>query len=349
MRTLGFWNNKGGTGKTSLAFQTICEFATQNSDKQILVIDACPQANLSEILLGGQENAGGTKLLTLHGESGRCSIGGYFQSRLPKPYDDSSVRPHGYISWPCDMNNSIPKNIRLLAGDPLLELQVNAVSTLANTQIPGTDSWSHVVSWLRNFLGACGGEFDFCFIDMNPSFSMYTQIALATCERLVLPVTADDSSRRGIQNAMSLIYGLKLPSDVYAQHNFFIRMNSAKIQLPKIHLIVKNRLTQYIKTAKSYTAVLSGITSDIAAIVKDNPTHFTFSTVEEGVFEVKDFQTSGVVSFARGTPFASMNSGTLSVAGQRVKVNAEQLSQNRGIIQRLASKLWDDDTRTSRT
>lgn len=346
MRTLGFWNNKGGTGKTSLAFQATCEFAVQNSDKQILVVDACPQANLSELLLGGQENAGGTKLLTLYGESGRRSIGGYFQSRLPKPYDDSSISPHGYISRPCDMNDSIPKNIRLLAGDPLLELQVNAVSTLANTQIPGTDSWSHVASWLKNFLIECKEEFDFCFIDMNPSFSMYTQIALATCERLVLPVTADDSSRRGIQNAMSLIYGLKLPSDVYAQHNFHSRMESAGIQLAKIHLVVKNRLTQYINTAKSYTAVLSGITSDLSAIVMDNPSHFTFSTVEDGVFEVKDFQTSGVVAFARGTPFASMSSGTLSVAGQRVKVNAEQLSQNRDIIRRLAAKLWDDDTGT---
>jgi hypothetical protein len=193
---------------------------------------------------------------------------------------------------------------------------------------------------------ACEGEFDFCLIDMNPSFSMYTEIALATCEHLVLCVTADDSSLRGIQNAMSLIYGLKLPSDVYAQDNFHSRMESAGIQLPRIHLVAKNRLTRYINTAKSYTAVLSGITNDLAAIVKDNPLHFTFLAVEQGVFEAKDFQASGVVAFARGTAFASMNSGTLSVAGQRVKVNAEQPSQNRDIIWRLADKLWDGDTRT---
>jgi hypothetical protein len=175
---------------------------------------------------------------------------------------------------------------------------------------------------------------------MNPSFSMYTQIALATCQRLVLPVTADDSSRRGIQNAMSLIYGLKLPSDVYAQHNFHSRMQKAGLKLPQVHLVAKNRLTQYINTAKSYTAVLSGITSDLAGIVKDSPSNFTFSSVEDGLFEVKDFQTSGVVAFARGTPFVTMNSGTLSVAGQRVKVNAEQLEQNRDVISRLASQLW---------
>jgi cellulose biosynthesis protein BcsQ len=340
MKVLGYWNNKGGTGKTSLAFQTICDFAVSHADDRVLVLDLCPQANLSELFLGGQENKGGNNLLTLHGRPNRCSVGGYFQARLPKPFDDSSIKPHGFISRPTDFNAAIPKNISLLAGDPLLELQANAVSTLANTQIPGTDSWAKVASWLGDFIRACDGEFDYCFVDMNPSFSMYTQIALASCERLVLPVTADDSSRRGIQNAMSLVYGLKLPSDVYAQHNFHTRMQAAGLNLPKVHMVAKNRLTQYINTAKSYAAVLSGITHDLAAILKDTPSNFTFSKVEDGTFEVRDFQTSGVVAFARGTPFVSMNSGTLSVAGQRVKVNAEQLAENKKVVKQLAEQLW---------
>ena len=47
-----FWNNKGGTGKTSLAFQSICRYAEINPNKRVLAIDVCPQANLSELLLG---------------------------------------------------------------------------------------------------------------------------------------------------------------------------------------------------------------------------------------------------------------------------------------------------------
>jgi len=340
MKVLGFWNNKGGTGKTSLAFQGVCAFAQLNPSKRVLVVDVCPQANLSELLLGGQENSGGANLLALHGQAGRRSIGGYFQARLPKPFDKSSIQPRGYISRPSDSNDAIPKNISLLAGDPLLELQANAVSTLANTQIPGTNSWSSVASWLRDLLDSCQDEYDFCFIDMNPSFSMYTQIALAACERLVLPVTADDSSRRGIQNAMSLIYGLKLPSEVYAQHNFHSRMQEANLQVPKVHLVTKNRLTQYINTAKSYAAVLSGIENDVATILADSPSNFTFKRVADGLLEVRDFQTAGVVAFARGTPFATMNAGTLSVAGQRVKVNAEQLENNRKVVDVFARQLW---------
>ena len=100
MNILGYWNNKGGTGKTSLAFQSICAFAAKAPEQRVLVMNVCPQANLSELLLGGQENSGGTNLLTLHGQPGRRSIGGYFQSRLPKPYDKSSIKPHGYIFAP---------------------------------------------------------------------------------------------------------------------------------------------------------------------------------------------------------------------------------------------------------
>lgn len=340
MKVLGFWNNKGGTGKTSLAFQTICSFAIQNRDARILVIDVCPQANLSELLLGGQENEGGKNLLVLHGALVRSSIGGYFQERLPKPFDSAGIDPTSYLSHPHEVNKAIPENIMMLAGDPLLELQSNAISTLANTQIPGTNSWSSVVSWLRDLINAADGDYDYCFIDMNPSFSMYTQIALAACERLVLPVTADDSSRRGIQNALSLIFGMKLPSEIYAKHNFHTHMEEAEIPLPKIHIVAKNRLTQYIEVAKSYSAVLSGITEDLKKVIKSNSEYFTFTKVNEGIIDIRDFQTAGVVAFARGTPFESMKSGTLTVATQRIQVNKEQLEENKEVIGKLAASLW---------
>jgi cellulose biosynthesis protein BcsQ len=57
-----FWNNKGGTGKTSLSFQTICGYAEKFPAKRILAIDLCPQANLSELFLGGLTEKGSDKL-----------------------------------------------------------------------------------------------------------------------------------------------------------------------------------------------------------------------------------------------------------------------------------------------
>ena len=349
MKTMGFWNNKGGTGKTSLCFQLVCEFAVQNPDADIYVFDLCPQANLSELFLGGQEHKGGNNLLNLHKLEHRVSIGGYFQRRLGEPLMDRNNRflqPENltqFLCSPCKKNQNIPDNIKLIAGDPILELQSNAISTLANAQVPGTNYWAGVANWLNDLIESLGRDHDreqFAFVDMNPSFSMYTQIALASCERIVIPATADDASRRGVQNALSLIYGFELPSEIYKQHNFSAQMEKAELDLPKLHLIVKNRLTQYMTTAKAYKSVLATISSDVESLLKAKPEAFTFNNYRQGSAEVKDFQTAGVVAFARGAPFSRMKHGALTVAGQRVHVNKEQLETNREIVSDLAQKLW---------
>ena len=128
-----FWNNKGGTGKTSLAFQTITRFAEKFPDNRILAVDICPQANLSELMLGGLNNKGSEKLLERQGLTPRCSLGGYFQLRLPSPYTPPIFNAVDFITKPCDYNKAIPVNIKLVCGDPLLELQANAANTLDTT------------------------------------------------------------------------------------------------------------------------------------------------------------------------------------------------------------------------
>jgi cellulose biosynthesis protein BcsQ len=323
MNTYAFWNNKGGTGKTSLAFQVICRYAEQNPDQRILAIDVCPQANLSELFLGGLINGGSKNLLVRHGKIPRCSIGGYFEMRLPTPFSQPNFNANDFLTIPSEINENIPKNIILLCGDPLLELQSNAINTLANTQIPGTDTWIQIVIWLKDFIHKVKDEFDVVFFDANPSFSIYTQIALAASERMIVPVMADDSSRRAIQNAFSLIYGLKLPSDIYAKYAFATRLENAKFQLPQIHLIAKNRITQYMGEASAYTAVLDSIESDIKILMKSEPNMFSFKKVDEGIVSIRDFQTTGVVAFARGCPFYSMPTGRLDVGGLRVRVNQD--------------------------
>lgn len=324
MLTYAFWNNKGGTGKTSLAFQTLCRFAEKHPTKRILAIDVCPQANLSELLLGGLTYGGSAKLLARHGLIPRCSIGGYFQLRLPAPYSPPAFNPHDFLTVPSTLNAAIPKNIALVCGDPLLELQSNAINTLANAQIPGTNTWIQVVSWLSDFLGGIKDEYDYVFIDANPSFSMYTQIALAAADRLVLPVMADDSSRRAIQNAFSLVYGLKLPSEIYAEYAFATKLAAAGRPLPKVHLIAKNRITQYMGDASAYAAVLRSIENDLSALIAVNPHMFTFTAANAGLVSIRDFQTAGVVAFARGCPFYNMPTGRIDIGGHRVRLETEQ-------------------------
>jgi len=318
-----FWNNKGGTGKTSLAFQAICRYANKNPDKRILAIDICPQANLSELFLGGLDNNGSRNLLERQGLIPRCSVGGYFQLRLPAPFTAPVFSIRDFFTKPTTYNSNIPENIDLFAGDPLLELQANAINTLANTQIPGTNTWVKIIDWLKDALDQVRDEYDIVFIDTNPSFSIYTQIAISTANRLVLPMMADDSSRRAIQNAFSLVYGLKLPSDIYSPYAFANKLKSAGRSLPQVHIVIKNRITQYMGSASAYDMILRSIEEDILNLIHSNPDIFTFNQINQGVVEVRDFQTTGMIAFARGCPFYSQPSGRLKIGTQRVQVKEE--------------------------
>lgn len=339
MTKYAFWNNKGGTGKTSLAFQAVTLYAEKHPKKRVLAIDVCPQANLSELLLGGLNNKGSDKLLAQQGLVPRCSVGGYFQLRLPSPYVAPAFNAADFITKPNVWNKYIPDNIDLVCGDPLLELQANAVNTLANNQIPGSNPWISVVDWLSDFLKKIENDYDTVFMDCNPSFSLYTQIALAACERIVLPVMADDSSRRAIQNAFSLIYGLKLPSEIYAAYAFATKLKAAGRTLPTVHLIVKNRLTQYMGAASAYAAVLDAIEKDVGKLLKSNPEIFDFKLIGKGFVEVRDFQTTGVVAFAKGLPFSKVQVGKQTINGHRVQVKKDYLDNANDAMKGLVACL----------
>lgn len=337
MKIYAFWNNKGGTGKTSLTFQAVTRFAELNSDKRVLVIDICPQANISEMLLGGQEEGGSNNLLMQQGKVPRCSIGGYFDYRLGSPFTKPSFDATAFVMNPSLFNENIPKNLDLICGDALLELQAIAMNTLANNDIPGINAWMSIIDWLSDLLENL--EYDYVFIDTNPSFSMYTQIAIAASNNVVLPVMADDSSRRAIQNAFSLIYGQKLPSEVYKNYTFSKKLTDAGRELPKIHLIIKNRITQYMGDDSAFKTVLTGIDHDVNELINDYPNNFTFSNAVDGMVSVRDFGTTGFVAFARGCPFSVMPTGRLSIAGRRVQVKPEYRELALRSIDEIVDKL----------
>lgn len=335
-----FWNNKGGTGKTSLAFQSVSMFAENKPNARILVVDLCPQANLSELLLGGLVGEGSVQLQKLQDKTPRCSIG-YFQDRLPSPYSMPAINAQGYICKPSHFNSNISENIDLIAGDALVELQSNAITTLANTQIPGTNTWLQIIDWLNNLVTKlCDDyDYDYLFVDANPSFSVYTQIAIAATDRMILPVMADDSSRRAVQNAIALVQGLQLPSATFAQHNFASQLKAAGRGSPKFHLFPKNRLTQYMGPASAYHAVLLEIDTMIENILVSHPDVATFSSVSDSNVEIRDFQTTGVVAFAQGIPFTRLKAGKHQLPGREVQVKSDYLTNCIDAMNELVNKL----------
>lgn len=47
------WNNKGGVGKSTITFHIASRYAEKHPQEDVFVIDMCPQANSSMMLLGG--------------------------------------------------------------------------------------------------------------------------------------------------------------------------------------------------------------------------------------------------------------------------------------------------------
>lgn len=334
-----FWNNKGGTGKTSLCFQCIVSYAESHTDKRILVVDLCPQANLSELMLGGLMGNGSLHLSTLHSSNPRKSIGGYFDKRILSPYTmPTSISPKDFTVNPMGFNLNIPNNVDLIAGDSIVELQATYMSAVANGSLPnGQSPYTYVLCWLKDLLLLVDGDYDIVFIDSNPSFSLYTQIAIAASEKLIVPVMADDSSRRALLNLLALIYGYNIPT-AYAANNFNTIMLQSGQPLPKIHLIVKNRITQYMGPASGYRAVLQSIDSIITQVELSNPAFFTSQNVIE---EVRDFQSTGVIAFAEAKSFNKLLTEPLvhSINGNQTTLNRGYIQQNKADVDVIVRRL----------
>src|SRR6202035_519673 len=90
MAIYALWNNKGGVGKSYLTFQIACEYARTHPDQKVLVIDLCPQANASSMLLGGIIH-GEQRLDEFASQARRCTIAGYVEERIRSPYSSPKI------------------------------------------------------------------------------------------------------------------------------------------------------------------------------------------------------------------------------------------------------------------
>lgn len=268
-----FWNNKGGVGKSFLCFVSACEYAHRHPDTDIYVIDLCPQANVSETLLGGYEG-GPTALVELMSRTPRATVAGYLESRLNSPFRmTTDVSP--FVCTPHEKNPNVPENLRLVCGDNLLEVLAEAMRQTSQLSIP-ENAWTQVLSWvrdLRNSLAKLSGDRPAWFlIDCNPSFAIYTQMGLVASDAVVVPFTADDSSRRGLENVVALLFGISdSQSAIYAKLSFSRRAKEDSLPTPKLHTFVNNRVTIYDgNPSNAFRAVNQTIQQTVSRIYSKN-------------------------------------------------------------------------------
>jgi cellulose biosynthesis protein BcsQ len=343
MTSYALWNNKGGVGKSFLTFALACEYAKDNPDEHVLVMDLCPQANLTEMLLGGKQLSNDA-LNHMYGEEPRRSVGGYFEARLTSPFLPLNSIDQ-FLCSPSDVNKNVPKNITLLAGDNLLELLAEAIRQVAQMPLPN-DAWIKVMRWLKDiiqeFADTCFASDVVTFIDCNPSFSIYTQIALCGSDSVIVPFTADDSSRRGIENVFALLYGVSSSElEGYARLSFSKRANSEGLSIPKLHTFISNRVTMYKgKPSSAFEAKSAPIKDLVGKYASSYKRYFENHRRSSELFaEMPDYHSVAVVSSTEGCPLSSLTSGHHNIDGEIVQVNQNAITKYLKAITKLVERL----------
>jgi len=228
------------------------------------VLDLCPQANATGMLLGGME-AGERGLDDLSNRTPRQTISGYIEDRIRSPY----VNPYTGTSYVINAqrNQYTPQNLFLVAGDEQLEIQASRV--LGATTPGPTDAWRVVPTWISDLIEDVSRSWNqpetTVFIDCNPSFSIYTELAMSAANRLIIPFSADGSSRRAVRAVLALLYGVtRVPGAQQSQ--YFLNSEQFRLSTPRIYRYIGNRLTQHIRSAKAFRTVVSEIGEEIWSV-----------------------------------------------------------------------------------
>lgn len=339
MAVYAVWNNKGGVGKSYLTFQIASEYARTHPQQRVLVVDLCPQANSSSMILGGIE-AGEVAIEQLSGMTPPRTISGYINDRIVSPYLDTHSGA-SYLTQARTLNGMVPANLYLVCGDEELEMQASRIQ-LACTAGP-QNAWQVVHTWIRNLIDDVRNSWNqqdiTVFIDCNPSFTVYTELAISAADRLLIPFSADGSSKRAVRSVLSLIYGVvRRPGQVQSQ--YYRNTQQFRMSLPQIYSYVGNRLTQMnSSSATAFKSVVLEIFSEVYRVYQANPGLFaihpsgsaaptnraTFRLMFEE--QINDANTASVVSGALGVPICYLTSGTKSFAGRTCQVNQSQLDK----------------------
>lgn len=323
------WNNKGGVGKTFLTYNLAVEYAILHPEEDVVVIDACPQSNVSEIILGGN-GVGEENLNALRDRN--TTIAGYIKERFSTSPLTRMGNESSYFVKVHDVNQKMPENLYLLPGDVDLDICSRLISHIGSS--PVKEAWKKSRFLLVDLIASFEADKSISnrpktfFIDCNPSFASYTELGVVASNRIIIPCTADAASIRGIKNLVKLIFGVSI--DNSEQDEMFLDFNKEakqnKIDLPRLHVFVQNRSrtneSDAAKAFKSHAEEIRRITDDL---LKTHSTLFTEVEIDGRVKNVKDGNTLAAIINHEGCPLSKLQHKSYTIYGMATQANKAQI------------------------
>lgn len=335
------WNNKGGTGKTTLVFQLSAEYAKRHPNEKVVVIDMCPQANVSTAFLprnhipflqqreGTVSNASRLKNVIIGslGMGYEPTVCGYILAKLDRHDLVKGTIPFSlFLHHVIFFNKNIPENVWLLCGDLYLEILSKRLEQERQLLHPCDDKpWRRVTLYIKDFIeGLIANDplysYTF-FIDTNPSFSIYTEMAISAAEGLIVPFMADDFSLSAIKSMLYLVYGYENEDtrrlESFKESQYFWLASHHGIMKPKLHLFVNNRATFYgTKPAVAFAVIGVEVAHILQGVYATHPQLFTTPFIvnfladpignfrKRYMIDVHDFHTAVIISIHHGCPIS---------------------------------------------
>lgn len=200
MKMITLYNHKGGVSKTTTTYN-LARFL-QNKEKKVLVVDADPQCNMTEMLLCDvieqlDEEAERTGIVTeLPGSS-------LLQVLEPRFNGDES-----FVNIDRIKSVQVDANLWLLRGDVSLN-RLEDYMAEAHTQ-----RFSNKIHEKRNYV-ALGDmlqrygqemEFDYILIDVGPSSGALTRSCFLSCDAFFIPMSADRFNVQAIHTLTEILH-----------------------------------------------------------------------------------------------------------------------------------------------
>ncbi len=184
MKSIAFFNNKGGVGKTSLVYHLAWMFS--KLDYRVIAADLDPQANLSGMFLDEESQ---TRIWT---DTEQKTIDGDI-APLFKGMGDISNKP--YIE-------KIDERIGLLPGALALSKREDDLSVQWPKCVDGDERAFRVTTAFARLVVGAGREFeaDFALLDVGPNLGAINRAALIASDYVVIPLAPDLFSLIGLRN-----------------------------------------------------------------------------------------------------------------------------------------------------
>jgi len=183
VKTIAFFNNKGGVGKTSLVYHLAQMFSERGL--AVVAIDLDPQANLSSMFLIED------RLETLWGETSHETVFDAIEPLLDGTGDIE--KPH---------IERIAPRLHLVVGDLALSGAEDELSSQWSDCNDGKPRAFRVISafWRIIESAAVQCHADIALIDVGPNLGAINRAALIAAHKVVVPLAPDLFSLQGLEN-----------------------------------------------------------------------------------------------------------------------------------------------------